>query len=152
MSTRFTKKGVPMKNSMTLKLVQSAGLLQTRISQMLVDELQRRGYQTINISRLAFLSTLECGVNYASEVSRNLGVSRQMVAKTVKELCELGYLSQEKAVGKQKPIVFTLKGEQLIGECRNLLLALDEKLKTTSATTDLNQLVSDIQNFNKLLI
>jgi len=138
-----------MNDSMTLKLLKSTDFLQTKISQMLVYELQKKGYSAINVSRLGFLSALECGVNYASEVSRNLGVSRQMVSKTVKELCELNYLSQEKATGKQKAIIFTLRGEQLISECRSLLVDFDRKLKLTS--TDLSQLIADIENVNEVL-
>ena len=139
-----------MKDSLTLQLVMSTNLLQERISGMLVKALKEKGYKTINASRLSFLSTLECGVNYASEISRNLRVSRQMVAKTVKELCELGYLLQEKPVGKQKAIVFTLHGERLISECRNTLANFDEKLKLKLGGKDLNQLLKGIEDVNGL--
>ncbi len=150
MSTKFTKNATPMKDSITLQLVMSASLLQDSISRMLVKELKKKGHQSINTSRLTFLSTLECGVNYASKISRKLKVSRQMVAKTVKELCELGYLLQGEPVGKQKAIEFTLQGEQLISECRNLLANFDEKLQSRSGIQNLNELLTSIDDLNQL--
>ena len=104
-------------------------------------------------SLLSFLSVLECGINYGSEIARTLGVSRQMVAKTVKELCQLGYLEQVDDIGKQKKILFTQSGEQLIADARQLLADLDslllQKLKTDTllATSHnlktINQLISN---------
>jgi len=51
-----------------------------------------------------------------------------MVAKTVKELSHLGYLEQVPGKGKQKQIVFTTAGEQLMSEVRAILAQLDELL------------------------
>ncbi len=117
-----------MRDSMTLQLVMTAGALQESISKLLLQELSASGYPAMTSSRLAFLSTLECGVNYASDVARNLGVSRQMVAKTVKELSALGYLEQNPANGKQKTIEFTQQGEDLIAACRDIMAEVDEKI------------------------
>ena len=74
---------------------------------------------------LHFLSTLDCGINYGSEIARRLKVSRQMVAKTVRELCRAGYLEQAEGVGKQKQILFTEKGERLMSTARLALADLD---------------------------
>lgn len=128
MSTRLTQNGIPMVDSQSLKLVQAAAQLQESTNQYLCKSLKRLGYESINPSALSFLSTLECGVNYGSEIARNLGVSRQMVAKTVKGLCHLGYLEQREAKGKQKEIVFTVRGESLISTARQLLADVDSIL------------------------
>jgi len=117
-----------MMESQSLQLVQSAGKLTDQIVVHVARELENRGYEAITPSLLSFLSALECGINFGSEIARNLGVTRQMVAKTVKELCRLGYLRQEDGPGKQKKILFTKEGEQLISDARAILFELDDLL------------------------
>ena len=112
MSTRLTQKGTPMVDSLALTLVQMASDVQERTTDYLSTSLQIKGYKTITPSILNFLGALECGVNYGSEIARNLNVSRQMVAKTVKELSRQGYLEQVADIGKQKKILFTIKNMQ----------------------------------------
>lgn len=142
MSTRFTQKRVPMVESQSLQLIQSAQKLNDVITQYLSQRLVEKGYESLTPSLLSFLSILECGVNYGSEIARNLDVTRQMVAKTVKQLCQLGYLEQIGGTGKQKEIHFTVTGEYLISDARQLLVELDEILfkntntRTSQATID----------------
>lgn len=114
-----------MADSNTLRLVSTTANLSEKITAYVSQRLREKGYASASAPVLGFLSKLECGENYASEIARDLGVSRQMVAKTVKELCEAGYLKQEAGTGKQKKILFTLEGERLISDARNLLLELD---------------------------
>ena len=128
MSTRFTKKGIPMVESQSLQLIQSAQKLNDVITQYISQRLVEKGYEALTPSLLSFLSILECGVNYGSEIARNLDVTRQMVAKTVKQLCQLGYLEQIDGTGKQKEIHFTVAGEYLISDARQLLAEVDEIL------------------------
>jgi len=128
MSTRFTKRGVPLVESQSLQLIQSAQRLNDAITKHLSSRLVEKGYESITPSLLSFLSLLECGVNYGSEIARNLGVTRQMVAKTVKELCRVGYLVQIDGAGKQKEIHFTENGEFLMSDARQMLAELDEIL------------------------
>ena len=125
MSTRMTKKGSPMVESQSLQLVFSAAKMNEQIYQYLSNALEKKGYQSATPSVLNFLSTLECGINYGSEIARSLGISRQMVAKTVKELCRVGYLEQIDGIGKQKQILFTDLGERLMSDSRQLLAELD---------------------------
>ena len=103
MSTRLTKKGVPLVESRALQLIQNASRLHDASAWYLSKRLVDMGHTSVTPSLLSFLGVLECGVNYASEIARTLGVTRQMVAKTVKELCRLGYLEQLDGAGKQKP-------------------------------------------------
>lgn len=114
--------------SQSLKLIQSASRLNDVITKYLSERLVEKGYTSLTPSLLSFLSILECGVNYGSEIARNLGVTRQMVAKTVKELCRLGYLEQIDSAGKQKEIHFTENGEYLMSDARQLLSEVDEIL------------------------
>lgn len=117
-----------MVESQTLKLTQSATQLNDVIVKYISQRLVDMDYKSITPSLLSFLSILECGVNYGSEIARSLGVTRQMVAKTVKELCFLGYLEQVEDVGKQKKILFTERGEHLISDARQMLSEIDEVL------------------------
>ena len=126
MSTKFTRKNIPMVDSQSLKLLQSAVKLNDVITKTVSNHLIEKGYTAVTPSLLSFLSILECGVNFGSEIARKLDVSRQMVAKTVKALCNLGYLEQKNGVGKQKEIHFTETGEQLMSDARQMLSDIDE--------------------------
>lgn len=114
-----------MVESQALQLVLAAGRVSDAMTSYLSKKLKKMGYERVSPAMLNFLSKLECGVNYGSELARNIGVSRQMVAKTVKELCLAGYLDQAEGVGKQKEILFTKNGEQLMADARKLLADLD---------------------------
>lgn len=102
MSARFTKSGVALVESQSLQLIQSTSRLSDVMTKYISKGLVEEGYSAITPGLLSFLSVLECGVNYASEIARRLGVSRQMVAKTVKELCRLEYLEQKSGGGETK--------------------------------------------------
>ena len=128
MSTKFTKRGVALVESQSLQLIQSAQRLNDSIAKYLAQRLVEKGYASLTPSLLSFLSVLECGVNYGSEIARNLDVTRQMVAKTVKQLCQLGYLEQKDGSGKQKEIHFTETGEYLMLDARQLLAEMDKIL------------------------
>ncbi|WP_404355664.1 hypothetical protein [Methylotuvimicrobium sp. KM1] len=128
MSTRFTQRGVPLVESQSLQLIQSAQRLNDVITKYLSQRLLEKGYASLTPSLLSFLSVLECGVNHGSEIARNLDVTRQMVAKTVKQLCQLGYLEQIDGAGKQKEIHFTETGEYLMSDARKLLAEMDKIL------------------------
>ncbi len=141
-----------MRDSMTLQLVMTAGALQESISGLLLQRLHQKGYSAITASRLSFLSTLECGVNYASDVARNLGVSRQMVAKTVRELSELGYLEQKPANGKQKTIEFTQNGENLIAACREIMVDLDALLLTNQSKENIDTTAAHLQQIKNTIL
>ena len=114
-----------MADSQSLGLVFSAAAVHDRITEYVVQRLEALGYKDVSPSTLNFLSALDCGVNSGSDIARRLKVSRQMVAKTVKELSHLGYLEQVPGKGKQKQIVFTAAGEQLMSEVRAILAQLD---------------------------
>lgn len=117
-----------MADSQSLKLIQHANKLSEVIVSQVTIRLVEKGHSSITPSLLSFLSRLECGVNQASAIARDIGVSRQMVAKIVKELCHLGYLEQVEGVGKQKDILFTKQGEILISDARQLLKQMDDFL------------------------
>lgn len=129
-----------MVGSQTLQLLQQTSQLNRLMSHYLAQQLINRGYRAISPSLLEFLSVLECGVNIGSDIARKLSVSRQMVAKTVKQLCQSGYLQQTEGQGKQKHILFTESGEHLMSDARQLLADMDQLLLNDQASDHLNNL------------
>ncbi len=151
MSTRLTKNGIPMVESHSLPLVLAAAQVHEKITLYLSESLKKKGYKFISPSMLNFLSTLECGINYGSEIARTLGVSRQMVAKTVKELCKANYLEQREGLGRQKEIVFTEVGELLMSDARQLLSGVDKVLDKEMGENKLKALTTDLESLQKLI-
>jgi len=140
-----------MIDSQALQLVLGAAQVNNSISQYLSKSLKNKGYNLATPAALSFLSTLECGVNYGSEIARDLGVSRQMVAKTVKGLCLAGYLEQVDDVGKQKKIVFTDTGELLMSEARQLLAGIDKTLASQLSERSLATTVTNLNSIQMLM-
>ncbi|MEP0354882.1 MarR family transcriptional regulator [Paraglaciecola sp.] len=147
MSTKFTSRGIALVDSQSLQLIQSASRLNDVMTKYIYQRLVEKGYGSLTPSLLSFLSILECGVNYGSEIARNLDVTRQMVAKTVKELCQLGFLEQKQGAGKQKEILFTEMGEKLMSDARQLLAELDDMLFNNAELSSSRIMISEL---NKL--
>jgi len=140
-----------MVESRTLQLVLAAAQAQESTALFLSNSLKNKGYRSVTPSLLNFLSTLECGVNYGSEIARTLGVSRQMVAKIVKELCDADYLAQRDGLGKQKEIVFTEIGERLMSDARQLLADVDNILNIEVGQTQLEASVNCLTSIQKIM-
>jgi len=151
MSIKLTQNNIPMVESQSLQLVLASAQVHEKIALYLSNTLKNKGYKLASPSVLNFLSTLECGINFGSEIARTLGVSRQMVAKTVKELCQAGYLVQREGKGKQKEICFTLVGEQLMSEARQLLAEIDLQLTATVGQATLEKTVTELQHIQQLI-
>jgi DNA-binding MarR family transcriptional regulator len=152
MSTEFTKRGIPMADSQSLRLLFAASDLHDQFTEYVAEHLRLKGADDIPPSMLHFLSALDCGINYGSEIARRLKVSRQMVAKTVKELCQAGYLEQAEGVGKQKQILFTEKGENLISTARLALADLDRVLIEHFSEELLEEMTTRLETLRGVLI
>ncbi len=151
MSTQFTKRGIPMADSQSLKLVFASAHLHEQLLEHVAEHLHLKGFKAISPSVLKFLSTLDCGINYGAEIARRLKVSRQMVAKTVKELCQAGYLEQVEGVGQQKQILFTPQGEHLISTARSILAELDQVFVEHFTEARVDEIASQLEAFTATL-
>ncbi len=140
-----------MVESQALQLVLGASQVSESTTRYLSKKLKKMGYERVSPAMLNFLSKLECGVNYGSEIARNIGVSRQMIAKTVKELCLAGYLEQVEGIGKQKEILFTHSGEQLMADARSLLAELDASLVKEVGDKSLSDTVINLSKIERIL-
>lgn len=139
-----------MVESQSLRLALNVASVQDQIATYIAQRLSERGYD-ISPATLNFLSALDCGVNVGADIARRLKVSRQMVAKTVKDLCRAGYLEQMDGVGKQKQILFTADGEQLMAEVRQLLAQLDTVLLEALGETALQETLTQLETIQSLL-
>lgn len=134
MSTKLTRTGgqpaYEMAESRSLKLVHLATNFERRAQKWLVDLLHDRGFSGLTPSQLNFLGALDCGPNNASKIADDLGISRQAVHKTVKELEKCGWLQSEadQILRNQRVITFTVEGERMMSEARALFKELDDKL------------------------
>jgi DNA-binding MarR family transcriptional regulator len=151
MSTRFTPDGVPMVDSRSLQLATLSAAVRERVVQRVADGLRVDGFHDVSPSTLEFLDALACGVNVASEIARSLGVSRQMVAKTVKDLCQMEYLAQLEGKGRQKRIVFTPRGEMLMARVRQRLRDLDTVIDAQIGSRRLDDALASLDALVRLL-
>jgi len=138
-------------DSQSLQLVFATSNAYDALINFLSEELTRQNYEFISPSVLTFLGSLECGVNYGSDIARNLGVSRQMVAKTVKDLTRKGYLQTEDDTGKKKRILFTNHGEALMADARKVLADLDIKLHQRVDHRDMEKVITLLRSVRETL-
>lgn len=134
MSTKFTTStnspAYEMADSRSLKLVHLTSDFERRTQKWLVGLLHRQGYAGLTQSQLSFLGALDCGPNGASQIANDLGITRQAVHKTVKELETCGWLTSDADPTRrnQRIISFTNEGERMMSEARALFKQLDERL------------------------
>jgi DNA-binding MarR family transcriptional regulator len=140
-----------MADSQSLRLLFASAELHDRFTEYVAEYLRREGFDGISPSLLHFLGALDCGINYGAEIARNLHVSRQMVTKTVKELCRAGYLEQAEGPGKQKQILFTEKGERLMSSARSALAELDRLFVAQVGETALGEMAERLETFSGVL-
>jgi DNA-binding MarR family transcriptional regulator len=146
MSTRFTKRGTPLLESRSLRLVLGAGAVRDLMVEHVARELKAEGYEEMSAALLGFLGALDCSVaTHAAEIARGLNVSRQMVGKMVKELCRVGYLEQVEGPGRQKQILFTVAGEQLMSDVRRHLAHLDRAIVTAVGAAALKETIETLE-------
>ena len=154
MSTELTtlrRTGLPMVESDSLSLAFQFAQAHDALLAYLAAELTARGHEGITVSALGFLAQLDCGVNQASAIAQKLGVSRQMIAKTVAEMERAGWLVQERDAQRRnrKVIRFTAAGEQLMADTRLVLAELDQTLTAQSGVgfvSDLAERLSRLTN------
>jgi len=91
----------------------------------------RRGHDRLTPAHMMFLAHLDCGETHASAVARRLGVSRQAVYRTTRELQALGILMLENDPerGNQKIIQMTQSGKAVINDALACLREVEEALR-----------------------
>jgi len=147
MTTSTSTPVYEMANSRSLRLVHLTSSFERRVQKWLVDLLHDRGFTGLTQSQLSFLGTLDCGPNNASKIAHDLGVTRQAVHKTVKELEAFGWLTSEpdQIRRNQRVITFTYEGERMMSEARALFKQLDERLFADWKSDEIDEVFTLLQ-------
>jgi DNA-binding MarR family transcriptional regulator len=100
------------------------------VMQGLLAKLRARGHDRLTEGHLMLIVNLDCGTTHASAVAQRMGVSRQAVFRTTRELQALGLLTLEAdpARGNQKIVVMTESGSRLALDARAALAEIDAAL------------------------
>lgn len=125
-----------------LTIARSSADLYSQIMDIVCRELHTAGYQTITPSALLLLSQLDCGEATASELARNLGVSRQRITNSVKELKQEGYLQQAPARGKRIPLSLSQDGQAIIAKARQVFAQLDKAVPDSKSGLNLSEYIT----------
>lgn len=96
----------------------------------LLAKLHGRGYADITEPHLMLLGNLDCGTTHASAIAQRMGVSRQAIYRTVRDLQALDVLRLEDDPerGNQKLVVMTEHGFQLVAQARTALAEIEATL------------------------
>lgn len=104
--------------------------------------MSERGHAKLAPAHIAFLANLDCGATHASAVARRMGVSRQAVYRTTRELQVLGILvlEDDSERGNQKIIRMTPHGNQVINDARSCLVEVEATLRNRIGARDFDRL------------
>ena len=93
----------------------------------LTKRLHARGYDTITKSHLIIYGNLDCGATHAALIAQRMGVSRQAISKTLRELQDLGFLRLEDDPERrnQKRALMTHSGELLALAAREEIASIE---------------------------
>jgi DNA-binding MarR family transcriptional regulator len=137
MSTKFTRLAVSSDAEVPMTV-----LLQTAsewIMRGLLAKLQRLGYQGITDSHMILFGNLDCGTTHAAAIAQRIGVSRQAIHRTLRELEQSGILilQSDPLRRNQNLVVMTDAGKRLALDARAGLaeveLLLGQRIGTAAA-------------------
>lgn len=108
-------------------------LLQTAsrwVMRGLIAELKAKSYTGLTETHLVLLGNLDCGTTHASAVAQRIGLTRQAIYRTVKEMEAMGFLTlQDDPLRRnQKLVLMTTSGMQLALDARQALARLEETI------------------------
>lgn len=151
MSTKFTTSAENLLDALPLAqlLVNAQQQVNLAIVRMMADQ----GHHELSPAQLAFIVNLDCGVTHASAVARRMGVSRQAVYKTTRELQKLDVLRLEDDPERrnQKIIRMTPYGIQIVNDARACNAKLEEILQEQLGPRRFDQLLSTLRTPWRLL-
>jgi DNA-binding MarR family transcriptional regulator len=104
----------------------------------LLSLLGEKGYRDLREPHLNLLANLECGSTYASAVAAQMGLSRQAIYRTTRELQDMGFLAlqEDEQRRNQKVIVMTTPGMTLVNDARAALASIETTLATRVGAQD----------------
>ncbi len=128
MSTKFTIVDNP--TSIQIPLGQLLIGAHQWITQNLIRMMRQRGHTDLTSAHLTFLNNLDCGITHASAVARRMGISRQAVYRSTRELQGLGVLEliPDPDDKRQKIISMTKLGNTIANDARASLAEIEKIL------------------------
>ena len=110
--------------------------------QGVLNLMAERGHAEFTVAHLMFLANLDCGVTHAALVARRLGVTRQAVYRTTRELQDLDVLALESDPQRrnQKIIRMTPRGLQVVSVARACLDAVESAIRGRIGRRDFDRL------------
>jgi DNA-binding MarR family transcriptional regulator len=128
LSTKFTRLALDDAPSAPLTV-----LLQTAshwVMQGLMAALSAKGYAGLTEAHLTLLGNLDCGTTHASAVAQRIGLSRQAIYRTIREMEAMGFLVLQNDMQRrnQKLVVMTEVGMHLALDARATLATLEDTL------------------------
>jgi len=142
LSTTFTTGGPDLREA--LPLAQLLVNAQQWVNIAIVHRMAEKGHDRLTTAHLAFLANLECGVTHASAVARRMGVSRQAVYRTTRELQALDILQliDDPERRNQKLIRMTPYGGQVALDARACNAEVEEVLRERLGVRDFERLLA----------
>lgn len=112
--------------------------------QGVLNLMAERGHAEFTVAHLMFLANLDCGVTHASLVARRLGITRQAVYRTTRELQELDVLALESDPQRrnQKVIRMTPRGLKVVAVARACLDEVEAAVRERIGHRDFDRLAS----------
>jgi DNA-binding MarR family transcriptional regulator len=106
--------------------------------------MSKRGYADLTPAHIAFLANLDCGETHASAIARRMGISRQAVYRTTRELQKLKVLTLEDdpVKGNQKVVRMTPYGTRVVTDARACLAEVEEALRARIGHRDCDRLLA----------
>jgi len=100
-------------------------------NKVILERLQKKGFQGLSEALIVIFPYIEQAQNISiSELSRQVGYSRQAMHKNIKKLEELGYITLSFENKKEKTVDFTSKSKQLMIEANKIIQDIESELSS----------------------
>ncbi|NVJ54123.1 MAG: MarR family transcriptional regulator [Campylobacteraceae bacterium] len=98
-------------------------------NKVILKRLQKEGFEGLSEALIVLFPYIDKGENISiSELSRQVGYSRQAMHKNIKKLEELGYITLSLENQKEKTINFTSKSKKLMIEANKIIIEIESQL------------------------
>lgn len=100
------------------------------VNQSVLNLMAAKGYTKLSEPHLNLLANLDCGITQASAVAKQMGISRQAIYRTTRELQQMGFLTLEEDPQQRnkKRISMTKNGMLLATDARAALSQVEIEL------------------------
>jgi DNA-binding MarR family transcriptional regulator len=129
---------IQVRPQLSLLLLSAQHWVMTSLLRLMAE----RGHSDLTAAHLMFLSNLDCGDTYASEVARRMGVTRQAVYRSTQELQRLKVLKLQNDESRKnhKIIRMTKHGQHVVLDARYCFAEIEATLSARIGARDVEKL------------